>query len=104
MISYARGFKGESLVKTKEKTFKGVIPVTGSNSSDCKEALVKATTHGEILTITGDVHFTSDDMFKAAELPARKAKIQELEKSKKISVSTHQNQAQIWKLCLTGKQ
>jgi len=47
------------------------------------EALAKATPHGVVLAVTGGDHFTSDDMFFAAELPAKKARIAQKKKDKK---------------------
>ncbi len=44
------------------------------------EALVKVSTHG------GD-HFTLHDMFMAAKLPAKKAKIAQLKEEKKVSLA-----------------
>ncbi len=46
------------------------------------EALAKASTHGAIFALTGGNHFTSDNMFKAAELPRQKAQIAEMKKEK----------------------
>ncbi len=42
------------------------------NSKELVEALSKASTHCTIFVVTGGYHFTSNDMSKAAELPAKK--------------------------------
>ncbi len=57
--------------------------ITVPNSKECIEALATASTHGAIFAITGGDRFTSDDLFKAAELPAKRAFIIELKKKKK---------------------
>ncbi len=55
--------------------------VTVPHTKECVEALAKASTHGAAFAVTGGDHFTSDDMFKAAKLPAKKAKIEQLKKN-----------------------
>lgn len=54
--------------------------MTVALSAEQVEALVKATTHGAAFVVTGGDHFTSDDMFFAPELPAKKARIAQLKK------------------------
>ncbi len=58
--------------------------VTVPNSMERIEALAKASTHGAVFAVTGGDHFTSNDMFMAAELPAKKAKIAQLKEEKKV--------------------
>ncbi len=80
----ARGFKGELLkaeIKKKSEVPWALLTVT--HSREQVEALAKASTHGAIFALTGGNHFTSDNMFKAAELPHQKAQIAEMKKEKK---------------------
>ncbi len=72
----AWGFQGHFLkAELKKKKERASALVTIANSKERVEALAKANTHGAILAVTGGEHFTSNDMFKAAEMPAKKARI-----------------------------
>ncbi len=70
----AHGFQGNLLKAEIRRTTskKAQQSVTVPNLKERVEALSKASTHGAIFAVTGGYHFTSDDMFKAAELPAKK--------------------------------
>ncbi len=66
----ACGFQGHFLkAELKKKPEVNESLVTVPNSKERVEALAKASTHGAIFAVTGGEHFTSDDMFKAAEMP-----------------------------------
>ncbi len=45
---------------------------------------MKASTHSAVFAVTGGDHFMSDDMFMAAELPAKKSKFALLNNQKKV--------------------
>ncbi len=68
------GFQGNFLKaeirRTTSKKAKQLVTVP--NLKERVEALSKASTHGAIFAVMGRYYFTSDDMFKAAELPAKK--------------------------------
>ncbi len=49
--------------------------------------MAKASTHGAIFAVTGGDHFTSDEMFKTAKLPSKKARIEKLKKNKREKVA-----------------
>ncbi len=70
----AHGFQGNLLKAEiwKKKSKKAQQLVTVPNSKEHVEALSKASSHGAIFGVMGGYHFTSDDMFKEAELPAKK--------------------------------
>ncbi len=56
------------------------------NNSESKWRLwQKASTHDAIFALTSGNHFTSDNMFKATELPFGKAQIAVMKKGKKES-------------------
>ncbi len=100
----ARGFKGQFLkAELKKKKEVGVALVTVPNLRERVEALAKASTHGAIFAVTGGEHFTSDDMFKAAELPARKARIAALKKEKKARLAAVEREAAGRKILEQGK-
>ncbi len=59
---------------------------TRVNVPNCQErlhALANAAKHGAHFTATGGHHFTSDNVFCAAEIPIRKEQIKKMEKEKK---------------------
>ncbi len=58
----------EELGKKKVAT----VLVTVANLKGWAEALAKVSTNGAFFVVTKGEHLTSDDMFKAAEVPARK--------------------------------
>ena len=49
------------------------------NSLSHQKLLAKASTHGEKLTVTGGSHLTSDDMFKAMEVPVCEKEIKAMD-------------------------
>ncbi len=97
----ARGFKGELLkAEIKKKSKVPWALMTVAHSREQVEALVKASTHGEIFALTGGEHFTSDDMFKAADLPLQKAQIAAMKRGKsrgRLGLRGRQRQRPFWK-------
>ncbi len=79
----ACGFHGNFLkaeLKKKKEVNKSLVTVP--NWKERVEVLAKASTHGAIFAVMGGEHITSDDTFKEAEMPARKARIAVLKKEK----------------------
>ncbi len=77
-LLYAHGFNGhllKAVLRKKKEVNMGLV--TFLHTKEHVEALTKPSTHGAVFEVTGGDHFTSDDMFKAAELPAKKAKIEQ---------------------------
>ncbi len=71
-----KGFQCHFLkAESKKKKVVAQNLVTVPNSMEWIESLAKASTHGAVFAVTGGDHFMSNDMFIAAELPAKKAKI-----------------------------
>mmetsp|Transcript_6062 Transcript_6062/g.12387 ORF Transcript_6062/g.12387 Transcript_6062/m.12387 type:complete len:178 (+) Transcript_6062:100-633(+) len=99
------GFNGHLLkaLLRKKKEVKMVL-VTVPHTEERVEALAKASTHGAVFAVTGGDHFTSDDMFKAAELPAKKAKIEQLKKNKKERLAGIEREAVGRKILEQGKE
>ena len=56
--------------------------ITEPHSQERILLLSKAKTHGEKFTATGGGHLTSDDFFKAMEVPVREKEVKELEEDK----------------------
>ncbi len=80
----AHGFNGhllKAVLRKKKEVNMGLVTVP--HTKEHVEALAKASTHGAVFAVIGGDHFTSDDMFKVAELPAKKDKIEQLKKTRK---------------------
>ncbi len=78
----AKGFQGHFLkaeLKKKKVVAKNLVMVV--NSMEQIEALANARTHSAVFAVTGEDHFKSNNIFMAAELPAKKAKIAQLKKA-----------------------
>ncbi len=66
----------------RKKNEMAVELVTVLLSKELVVALAKANTHGAVFTVMSGDHFTLEDMFKAAQLPAKRVRIEELIKEK----------------------
>ena len=65
------------------------VPVTVANTCERQEALAAMHTHGNKFFVTGGVHLTLDDMFKAVEFNRQRAEAMEREKDNKSSLEYH---------------
>ncbi len=78
------GFNGhflKTVLRRKKEVDVGLVTVP--HLKDHVEALAKASTHGAIFAVRGRQHLTPDDMFKAAKLPAKKARIEQMKKQER---------------------
>ena len=100
----AKGFQGHYLkAELKKNKVVAQNSVTVPNSKERIEALAKASTHGALFAVTGGDHFTSDDMFMAAELPAKKAKIARLKEEKKVRLAKMEKEEKAMKILSLAK-
>ena len=79
-----RGFRGD-LLEAQCLAEKMVRPITEPHSLGRQQLLANAHTHGAKFFATGGSHATTDNVFKAVEIPIRNAKIEKMKSTKDAS-------------------
>jgi len=85
------------VTKTKERKL-----VTVRHSRERIELLAKASTHGAKFCATHGEHLTSDDMFKACEVPVREAEIKLLVQDKEQRLQWQKNEEEAKQVLVFG--
>ncbi len=76
-LGFDGSFSGHSCEKAPAK-----VSITVLHLQEQLQVLANASTPGAVFDGTGSEHFTSDDMFKAVEIPVIKEKIVKMEEEK----------------------
>ena len=96
------GYDGD-ILKVEVRMMKERKLVTVRHSRERIELLAKASTHGAKFCATHGEHLTSDDMFKACEVPVMEAEVKRMVQMKELRLLWQKNEEEAKQLLVVGK-